>query len=70
MRDVVAPVLPGVADADHLAFGADQPARALDLQEEELDRVRRPGDLEPAPGERAVLDLRAVVIGHEAAAPS
>ena len=45
--------------------GSAQPARALDLQEEELDRIRRPGDFEAAPGERAVLDLGALVIGDD-----
>jgi hypothetical protein len=39
----------------------------LDLEEEELDRVGDPGDLEPAPGERAVLDCGAVVVRHELA---
>ena len=65
---VVAPVLPGIADPHDAAVGRAQPARALDLQEEEFDRIGRPGDLEPASGERAVLDLGAVVIGHELAA--
>src|SRR5690606_25918859 len=66
--DVFAPVLAGIADADDLALGADQPARALDLQKEELDRIGRPGDLEPATGERAGLDLGALVVRDEAAA--
>ena len=48
--------------------GAAQPARALDLQEEEFDRIRGPGDLEPLAGKRAVLDRGAVPIGDEAAA--
>src|SRR5690606_30190462 len=65
--DVLAPVLARIADAHDLALGADQPARALDLQEEELDRSGRPGDLEPATGERAGLDLGTLVVRHEAA---
>jgi hypothetical protein len=36
---------------------------ALDLEEEEFDRVRRPRDLQPRPAKGSVLDLRALVIG-------
>ena len=62
-RDIFAAVLRGIADPHHAAVGQPQPARALDLEEEEVDRIGRPGELEPAPGKRALLDRGAVVIG-------
>ena len=60
--DIFAAVLPGIADPHHSAVGQAQPARALDLEEEEVDRVGGPGDFEAAAGERPVLDLGALVI--------
>src|SRR5690606_17589806 len=48
--------------------GQPEPPRALDLQEEEVDRVGRPGELEPAAGEGALLDLAAAREGNESAA--
>ena len=61
-------VLVGVADADALAVLEAHLARALDLQEEKLHRVRAPG--EHRRGERlaARVDLGARVVGHEAPA--
>ena len=61
-RDIFAAVLAGIADPHHAAVGQPQPPRALDLEEEEVDRIGRPGDLQPAPGQRALLDLAALVI--------
>ncbi len=57
MPGIFAPVLPGIADADHAAVRRAQAARALDLEEEEFDAVGRPGDFQPAPRQRAILDL-------------
>src|SRR3546814_7170567 len=54
--------LGGIADAQHAAVGQGQATGALDVEEEEVDRVGGPADLEPAPRERAVGDLGAVVI--------
>src|SRR5690606_25253416 len=65
--DIFAPVLPGIADAHDAAVGRDEAAGTLDLEEEELDRIRHPGDLQPAAGERALLDLRAIVVEYEIA---
>src|SRR3546814_21016584 len=63
--DILASVLPGIADADHLAIGGTDPARTLDLQEEELHWSGSPGDLQRAPGKGAILDLGAGVIENE-----
>src|SRR5690606_12287516 len=46
---------------------ADEPARTLNLEEEELDRVGGPGDLQAATGERSVGDLGMSVVGDELA---
>ena len=43
-----------IAETDHLAARQPHPARALNLQEKQLDRIDI-GDLEPAPGQRAAL---------------
>src|SRR5690606_8540734 len=66
--DVFTPVLARITDTDDLTAGIAQPAGALDLQEEEFHRVRRPGDFQPPPSERARLYFRPVKIGHETAA--
>ena len=60
--DIVAPVLAGIADPHDSAVGQAEAARALDLEEEEVDRVGRPGDFEAPAGERPVLDLGALEI--------
>ena len=57
--DIFAAVLVGIADAHDRAVGQPQPPGALDLEEEQVDRVGRPGDLQPLAGQRAVLDLGA-----------
>jgi hypothetical protein len=49
-------VRPGIAHPDRTALGQPDPAGALDLQEEQLDRVVDPGDLEPAFGQQPFLD--------------
>ena len=59
-RDIFAAVLIVVADAHDASVGQSDPARALDLEEEQFDRVGRPGEFQPLAGERAVLDLGAV----------
>ncbi len=50
-------VLAGIAHAHHPAVGHADPAGPLHLQEEGLDRIVEPGDLEPASGEEPALDL-------------
>jgi hypothetical protein len=61
-------VVIGVTDAQRLSVVERDATRALDLQEEELDRVLHPRDF-PAGERRASLpDLRAIVIGHDAPA--
>jgi hypothetical protein len=62
--DIFAAVLAGIADPDHASVRLQEPSRALDLQEEEFDRIRRPGDFQAPPRERSVLDRGAVVIGN------
>src|SRR3546814_3664050 len=56
----------GKAHPLHAAVGEDDAARALDMEEEGIHRVSRPGKLEPAPGEGPRLDLLAGQIGHQA----
>ena len=58
-------VLPGIADPHDCAVRRAQAARALDLQEEQLDRIGHPGNLQPAPRKRAIVDRGAVKIGDE-----
>ena len=65
---VIAAVLALIADPHHRSVGQPQPARALDLQEEQFDRIGRPGDDRRATVERALLDRGAIVIGDEALA--
>ena len=60
--DIFAAVLVGIANPHDLAVGQLQPARALDLQEEQFDRIGRPADFQPAAGERPILDLGPRVI--------
>src|SRR6185436_5267707 len=60
-------VLVGVADAQALAVGETDLPRALDLQEEELHRVVRPGDDRRGKFRVARLDLGARPVRHEAA---
>ncbi len=62
---IVVAVLAGIADAHDAAVGKAQATRALDFEEEQVDRVRGPADFQPLPVERAVLDLRTIPIGHE-----
>ena len=57
----------GVADADDAAVRQQDPARALHLQHEDIDRIIEPQHLEAATLERAVVDIPARVIGHEPA---
>src|SRR5262249_48339166 len=57
-----------VVDAqDGAVFQAD-PRRALDLREQHIHLAAQPADFEVPAVKRAVLDLAAVVIGHELAA--
>ena len=58
-RDIGMPVLPVIADPDGAAAAQPDPARALDLQKECVDRIVDPKQLETAAGERAILDLGA-----------
>ena len=60
-RAVGMAVLVGKADADALAVVELDLARALDLQEEELDRIGDPGDHRRAEVRAARVDLRARV---------
>src|SRR3546814_10297730 len=55
----------GKAHPLHAAVGEDDAARALDMEEEGIHRVSRPGKLEPAPGEGPRLDLLAGQIRSE-----
>ena len=61
-------VLAGVADPDQRAVVELDLAGALDLQEELVDRVVDPEQLQAAVGQRAGLDVGARVVGHELAA--
>ena len=63
-RDIFAAVLIVIAEPHDSAVGQLEAARALDLKEEQVDRVGGPGKLEPAAGERSVLDLGTGVIEH------
>ncbi len=56
-----------VVDAQRRAVGELDPRRALDLREQQVGLAFQPGDLQPAAGDGAVLDLGAVVIGHQLA---
>src|SRR5205085_6306677 len=53
---------------DRAAVVELDPRRALDLGEQQIGRVLQPGNLQSAARDLAVLDLTAVVIGHELAA--
>jgi hypothetical protein len=55
--NVGAAILLGIADAHDAAVRQVQPPGALDLQEEQVDRVDRIGDLEATAGEPAFFDL-------------
>ena len=66
-RDIVAAVLAGIADPHDAPVGQPDPPRALDLDEEQFDRVGGPGELEALAGERPVLDLGAGEIKHAGA---
>ena len=57
-----------VIDADRRAVRQSDPRRALDLREQQIGLVLQPADFEAAAVDRAILDLGAVVIGHELAA--
>ena len=67
------PVLVGIGDADAIAVVELDLARALDLQEEKLDGIRRPADdrrlerLAASVAKRlgALLNLGSRVVGHE-----
>ena len=63
-RQVAVAVVGVVVDAQHRAVLELDARRALDVDEEGVDRILEPADLQMPPVERAVLDLRAVVIEH------
>ena len=67
-RRVGKAVMRVVIDADGGAVLEAHPRRALDLREQQIGLVLEPDDFEAATGNRAVLDLGAIVIGHELAA--
>ncbi len=60
-------VMAVVIDPDDQAVLEPHARRALDLDEQRIGRVLDPADLEMLPVEHPVLDLGAVVIGHELA---
>ena len=57
-----------VVDAQDGAVFEPDPRRALDLREQHVDRVVQIADFQMPAIERAVLDLAAIVIGHDLAA--
>src|SRR5438270_11248168 len=61
------PVLVGITDANDRSIRKDDPAGALDLDEEELHRIGGPGDLQAAVRKGSVLDLGAAVIRNAGA---
>ena len=65
---IVAAVLRLVADPQHLTVGHPDEARALHLEEEELDRIDGIAENPRLAAERALLNHRAVIIGNEGAA--
>src|SRR6185437_1918044 len=56
-----------IIDADGRAILEMNPCRALDLREQQIGLALEPADFETAAGDGAVLDLGAIVIGHELA---
>ena len=66
-RPIGAAVLVGIADARGLAGGQAHLTRALDLQEESIDRIVDPEQLELASGKRTAVDRGAIGIGDELA---
>ena len=57
-----------VIDADGRTVVEVDAGRALDLREQQIGLVPQPADFETASLDRAILDLGAVVIGHQLAA--
>ena len=58
-RNIGQPVLAVVAEPDRPAVFQPNPSRALDLQEEGVDRIIDPEKFEAAAGKRAIFDLGA-----------
>ncbi len=60
------PALGGIGNAAQRAVGHLQPRRALHVDEEDIDLVLEPGDLQPLAGKRALFDGRTVEILDDA----
>src|SRR6218665_1323854 len=56
-----------VIDPHRAAVFETHACRALDLREQQIRLTLQPDDFEPTPGDGAILDLAAIVVGHELA---
>jgi hypothetical protein len=55
------PVSPAISHAHHLTIGQADPARALNMQEIDLDRIFQPGEFQTTAAQGASLNAGAVV---------
>src|SRR3546814_10173431 len=63
-RQIIAAVLSAIADPHDLPVRQFQPARTLNLKEEELYGIGRPGDFQSFALQRAIIDRGPVEIGR------
>src|SRR3546814_14328928 len=64
-RQIIAAVLSAIADPHDLPVRQFQPARTLNLKEEELYGIGRPGDFQSFALQRDILDRGPVEIGNK-----